>query len=297
MASRSGLIALATAVAVAAAGSAQAACVLSIEPSHDEWRIRFDPFADDAAQRQFDVALVNRGDSSCEGDASFNLRSDPFGLTKAGETERLNYVLVDEDGGVDVTPRTGRSAHRLNARSINIAAGERKLMRYSFAAAANALLSSGLYSQNAFISVETADGAPLAERPVTLAVSVTPTAVMGLKGEFQRSNGGARIDLGELTSGSRSLNTSLYVMSTGGYSVSVQSANHGRLRLGLSDWYLDYSLGVGDRTMDLAQGGSIQVVSNRSRYDDYALSVKLGNTQTLRAGQYSDVITFTIAAL
>src|SRR5690606_41702073 len=59
--------------------------------------------------------------------------------------------------------------------------------------------SQGLYTQQARIALEDDNGAIVGERPLTLGFEVIPAAVMGLKGEFQRSNGVARIDLGELT--------------------------------------------------------------------------------------------------
>ncbi|MBX9460140.1 MAG: hypothetical protein KL785_02400 [Brevundimonas sp.] len=285
------------AATAAGAGTARADCNLSIQPAQDQWLIQHDPFAGDALQRQFDVALVNLGDSPCTGSVRMDLRGEQYGLSKAGDPERVAYALIDERGGNDITPRTGQSARRLNAQPVNLGAGERSLVRFTFAADPEAMLGEGVYSQNVFIAVETADGAPVAERPVSLAINVIPAAVMGLKGEFQRINGVARIDLGELTEGSRPLGTSLFVLSTGGYRVSVQSSNSGRLRMGVSDWYVDYGLAVGSNSMSLGQGDDFVVTSNRPRADDYPLTVTVGDVRGRRAGEYSDVLTFTIAAL
>ena len=279
------------------APAAQADCALSIQPNQDQWLIPYDPFAGEAPQRQFDVALVNLGDSPCAGTLRVDLRGAEFGLSQIGAADPVAYALIDERSGSNITPRTGQSARRLNARPVVLGAGERTLIRFTFAADAQAPVSSGIYSQDAFIAVDAPDGAPIAERPVNLALNVIPAAVMGLKGEFQRVNGVARIDLGDLTSGARPLGTSLFVLSTGGYRVSVASSNDGRLRLGASQWYIDYALSIGTHRMNLGAGDQFEVVSRRPRADDYPLTVEVGDVSTRRAGEYTDVLTFTIAAL
>src|SRR5690606_11452192 len=101
------------------AGTARADCVLSIQPVQDQWLIPHDPFAGDSLQRQFDVALVNLGDSSCSGRLGMDLRGEAFGLTQAGDSQRVAYALIDERGGTDVPPRTGQSARRINAQPLH----------------------------------------------------------------------------------------------------------------------------------------------------------------------------------
>ena len=272
-------------------------CRLSIESGADRWLARFDPFDQDAAVQEFDVAVVNQGDAPCTAVSRVELRGEQFGLSHQDGGRRMPYALIDERGGADVTPRAGQSARRVGVRPLNLAPGERGLMRFSFTVAPSETLSAGLYSQNAFIELETADGQPLAEKPVTLSIEVPSAAVMGLKGEFHRTGGTATIDLGELTQGVRQLRTTLYVLSTAGYSVSVSSENRGRLRQGASEWYVPYGLALGDRQMDLPRGGRLDVVSRRARLDDYPLTVSLGSTVGKRAGDYSDTLTFTVSAL
>lgn len=292
--------ALIAAAALATAGFATPAlanCQLTIEPGQDEWLIRYDPFTQDIAQRQFDVSLLNRGDTPCEGVIRTDLQGEQYGLTQPGGGERIAYALIDERGGGDITPRAGRNARRLDARAVSIAPGERALVRFTFAPDTVAQLSAGNYSQNVFLAVEDAAGGALAQRPVTLSLNVISTALIGLKGQFQRSNGTARIDLGELQPGPRSLRTALYVLSTAGYSVSITSDNAGQLRLGQSDWYVDYSLALDNKRMDLRTVSTVTQTSRRARADDYDLSVDIGSVEGKRAGEYSDTLTFTVAAL
>lgn len=276
---------------------AQPRCGLVFETGPDQWIIQYDPLIETAATRQFDLAVVNRGDGPCTtGDVEVDLRGEPFGLALEGDPTRLPYILVNEDGPSDLTPRAGENQRRIESKPVNLKPGERKLLRFSLSISAAEMLSAGLYSQNVYVRINHPGGSALAERPVSLGVRVASAALMGLKGEFTRVGGVPTIDLGVLNDGDRSLNTSLYVLSTSGYAVSVSSANGGRLRQGDSGWYVPYALQVGDRAVDLSRPSRWDVVSTRSRFDDYPLSVSIGSVAGRRAGSYSDVVTFTIAA-
>jgi hypothetical protein len=277
--------------------NAQGRCELVIEGSPTEWVINHNPLTDTQATRQFDLSVVNRGEGPCTAVVSVDLRGEPFGLSHSGAPERLPYVLVEESGPTDLTPRAGESRRAVETRPVNLGPGERALLRFSLSINTGEALAAGLYSQTAYIQIDHPNGAPWTERPVTLGVRVASAALMGLKGEFTRVGGVATINLGQLSEGSRPLNTSLYVLSTSGYAVSVSSANGGRLRQGSSEWYIPYRLAVGDRPIDLSAPGRIEVVSTRPRFDDYPLAVSIGSVAGRRAGDYSDVVTFTIAAI
>lgn len=287
-----GLLAL-----VPAQASAQDKCALSIQPAQDQWTIRFNPLEDDVAQRSFDVLLVNTGSTPCNGNILASLQGDPFGLAGVSGVARVRYALVDVDfGGADITPRTGESARRPGT-SVSIQKGAQQLARVTFAAFPDAGVAQGLYTQVVNLSLQQANGTVHAIRPVTLALDLAASAAIGLKGEFTRPQGTAMIDLGELTEGARPLNTSLYVHSTGGYRVSISSANLGRLRQGTTAWYVDYNLKVGTRDVNLQRTDTINVVSQTARKDDYPLSVMIGDVAGKRAGEYSDTLTFTVAAI
>ena len=276
---------------------AQPRCGLVFETGPDQWIIEYDPLTETAATRQFDLAVVNRGEGPCTtGSIGVDLRGDPFGLVLDGASSRLPYSLVEESGPSDLTPRTGESQRRMEAKPVNLKPGERQILRFSLSISAAEMLSAGLYSQTAYVRINHPGGSALAERPVTLGVRVASAALMGLKGEFTRVGGVPTIDLGVLNAGERALNTSLYVLSTSGYAVSVSSANGGRLRQGDSGWYVPYTLQVGNRAVDLSRPSGWEVVSTRSRFDDYPLALSIGSVAGRRAGPYSDVVTFTIAA-
>lgn len=272
-------------------------CALVVEAGSDQWVIQHDPFVDTAAARQFDLAVVNRGDAPCSGVVGLDLRGEPFGLNQAGSAERLAYEVLDERAATDITPRVGRNARRANARPLSLAPGERSMLRFSLVVDTSEIPDAGLYTQTAFVTLNRSDGIPLTEKPVVLGIQIPSAALMGLKGEFQRNDGVATLNLGPLSEGSRSLNTTLYVLSTAGYSVSVSSANQGRLRQGMTEWYVPYTLSLGDTTLNLSAARSLTVQSGRARIDDYPLAVALGSVSGRRAGQYTDTVTFTIAAL
>lgn len=290
-------VAVMTTALVAGPAAAQSGCRLVIESGADFWAMSYDPFRQDAAVKDFDIAVLNQGDAACSAVTRVELRAEEFGLTHSVTTQRIAYALVDERAGADVTPRAGQSARRLSARPLTLAPGERGLMRFSFQVAPSETPAAGVYSQNAYIVLESQDGQVLARRPLSLNMEVPSAAVMGLKGEFRRTGGVATLDLGELSEGSRSLRTTLYVLSTAGYSVSVSSANRGKLRQGSAEWYIPYDLALGDRDMQLAQGGRLDVVSRRARLDDYPLTIRIGSVVGSRAGEYKDTLTFTIAAI
>lgn len=277
--------------------SAQDKCNLTIQPALDQWVIRYNPLEDEIAQRTFDVLLVNSGRTPCNGNILASLQAEAFGLTTPGGANRVRYTLVDVDyGGVDITPRSGESARR-NGTSVSIKQGEQLPARITFAAFPEAGVAQGRYTQVANLFVEQANGTIHATRPVTLVLDLAAAAAIGLKGEFSRPNGTPVIDLGELTEGVRSLNTALYVHSTGGYRVSITSANRGRLRQGATAWYVDYNLKVGAQDINLQRTDTINVVSQTARRDDYPLAVRIGDVSGKRAGEYSDTLTFTVAAI
>ncbi|MBB4798825.1 hypothetical protein HNP32_002579 [Brevundimonas bullata] len=277
--------------------SAQDKCNLTIQPALDQWVIRYNPLEDEIAQRTFDVLLVNSGRTPCNGNILASLQAEAFGLTTPGGANRVRYTLVDVDyGGVDITPRSGESARR-NGTSVSIKQGEQLPARITFAAFPEAGVAQGRYTQVANLFVEQANGTIHATRPVTLVLDLAAAAAIGLKGEFSRPNGTPVIDLGELTEGPRPLNTALYVHSTGGYRVSVTSANRGRLRQGATAWYVDYNLKVGAQDINLQRTDTINVVSQTARRDDYPLTVRIGDVSGKRAGEYSDTLTFTVAAI
>lgn len=288
----------AAAAAAALATNAWAGCELRVQPSSDNWRIEgYDPFEGKPAVGQFDATFINTGDAPCVGELQTDLRGERYGLTIAGKGDKIPYALIDETTQSDLTPRTGKSAKKVGGAPITIPAGGRELRRFTVVAEPENVPGAGDYGQTVFLSVETDRGLPLSERPVTLALNVASTAVMGLKGSFTPTVSGGLVQLGELAEGQVHLPLHLYVKSTGSYRVTVASANLGKLRLGSSNWTVGYNLAVGEQAIDLEQGGQLQVTSSKAQNDQYPLTIQIQGVKGKRAGAYSDTVTFTVAAI
>lgn len=272
-------------------------CEVLIEPQLSQWTIRYNPLEDEVAVRSFDIRLENKGRKKCRGNLDVSLRNSPFGLSSQRGNERIRYVLQQiEPSGPNLTPSSGESPRRPGG-SIELGRRESRLVRVTFAASPAEDVSAGSYTQTVFVGFGEGRDRGHSGRPVVLALDVAAAAAIGLKGEFSRPNGTPVIDLGELTEGPRPLNTALYVHSTGGYRVSISSANRGRLRQGATAWYVDYKLKVGAQNINLERADDFNVVSQTARRDDYPLAVRIGDVSGKRAGEYSDTLTFTVAAI
>lgn len=283
-------------MALAGQASAQAKCNLTMDPGSDQWIIRYNPLEDDTAVRDFDLALINSGQTPCNGRFNVSLRGEPYGLSTPGSRVRVPYAMRDEQSGADLTPRSGTSGIVTGAQ-IHVPKEGREMARIRVAVQPPANLPYGRYTQTAYIALQAANGDVHAERPVTLVLEAAAATVIGLKGEFTRQNGIPTISLGDLSQGTRALNTSVYVHSTAGYRVSVTSQNLGKLRQAGTNWSIDYGLQLGTRDVNLTAPYSFDVVSAQARRDDYPLTVRIGDTTGKRAGDYSDTLTFTVAAI
>lgn len=291
------LFAGALCAATLAPAAAQAACMVSIEPSQDQLIIRHNPLEAGAVQGSIEVNLVNRGDSECVGTLGASLRGEQFGFRSDSDAQIIPYQLVDEKSRADITPRAGRNIQRMGGRSVRLMPGERSLEVLSIEALPDSSASQGLYSQSLDLTMLSTDGEVLGTRPLTLGVDIVAAALIGVKGQLNRARGTNSLDLGTLEPGIRDLPLTLYVVSTGGYRVSVASENQGRLKLAGGQWFVDYRLRLGRHDLDLRAPDSFDVVSSRARFDNYPVKIEIGETAGKRAGSYSDTVTFTVAAL
>src|SRR5690606_29933000 len=134
--------------------------------------------------------------------------------------------------------------------AIRLAPGQRSLELVSFTAVPVGTVSEGRYTQFLNLEVTSGEGLPLGTRPMTIGVEIVPAAQIGLKGPVSRSRGSSSVNLGELEPGSKDLPVILYVVTTGGYRVSVSSENQGRLKHESAQWFVDYRMRVGPYDLD-----------------------------------------------
>lgn len=284
-------------IAAFAPSAAHAACNLSVEPVQDQLVIRHNPLEAGAAYGTVEVNVVNRGDSECVGRLGASLRGETFGFASDDGAPAIPYQLVDEKGSNDITPRAGRNLRGMGGRAIRLMPGERSMELLSIAAAPDSATSQGRYTQSLDLTVSGDDGMLLGTKPLTLGIDILPAALIGLKGQLARARGTNSVDLGELVPGTKDLPITLYVISTGGYRVSIASENQGRLKHESAQWFVDYRLRLGRHDLDLTSPDSFEIVSRRARFDNYPVRIEIGETAGKRAGGYMDTVTFTVAAL
>ncbi|MBD7940225.1 hypothetical protein [Brevundimonas guildfordensis] len=301
-------IALIASLAAAGAAAAQASrpssgCLLRIEPQLARWEIRgYDPYGGDAAFASFDIAWSNEGEAPCDGEVEVNTRGLPFGLRPdtgpSGRWSTLPYSLTDEYSAVDLTPVVGRSQSRPGA-AMTLQPGARVVRRYRFEVDVDQLSRDGLFEQTVQFAFRSKDNRITVDKLLVLALNVQPSAVMGLRGAFIRTDGGGRIELGELAEGGTNLPLQVWVKSTGGYRVAVSSRNKGRLVLAEdSSWWVPYRLSLGNRPINLGVGGQVESRTGTGLGEDaYDLQLQVGETARRRAGLYSDLIELTVAPI
>lgn len=298
------LPAASAAALMTAAGAALAAppddCRLQVDPVSTTWSINaYDPFSGVKPVRTFDVSFLNTGGKVCNVRLGMDTIGQPYGLgSEAGLAARLPYTVVNETLNADITPFLGTSGKPAETgKQLQVKPGERELVQFSFAVDPSGVTGDGRYSQTVNLRAEEANGTLAGERPVVLSLDVTPSAVLGLKGAFTRTNGGARIDLGELTEGPMNPPVAVYVYSTRGYRMSAESRNNWRLTLsGASEWSAPYRLSLGGKP--IGAGDTVDVHAGAGlREDSYAVGLVLQDVSRLRAGLYTDLVTLSVAPL
>ena len=272
---------------------AQGKCEPEILASGTSLRLIYDPLQSQGAQLGHQLPVVNSGGSACNLWASATTTTGDFKLRRDGGNELLSYSLLDVNANRELAvtrPANGKW-------SIHLGKDETMPLSLSFSVVSADMPRAGIYRQTVTLTLVDANGDAIRSVDLELILEVTPSALIGLKGDFQRSGSTARINLGELVPGTKPLMTTLYVQSSAGYKVTVSSANQGRLRMANTDWYVSYDLILGNQRMDLGNGDNIEVYSVRPRFDDYPLGIHIGPTAGRRAGAYSDTLTFTVASV
>lgn len=297
----------AAAVSVLAAGGAQAqsappvGCLLVIEPGSSRWTIEsYDPYSGQPAYAQFQVAWINQGDKKCKGDTIVQLNSEAYGMRNPVQPSMglLYYGLVNESTGVDLTPSAANSGS-FNGPQLEVDPGQRVIQTMGLTVDTQNLSGDGLFQQTVTLGLRRRNSVVYeGQADVTLAINVRPSAVMGLTGAFQRNNGVANIELGELSPGRTNDPVNLWVRGTRGYKVTIQSRNLGEMRQSSGDWAVPYGLSVGGVSIDLANPVPFQSTPGVGlRNDTYPLVITVGQTAGQRAGRYSDLLTLTLAPM
>lgn len=272
-------------------------CRVSMMASPGSWVIQgFDPFDSGNAEGVYSITYTNTGTGECRFSPVFELDQPPFGL-RGGTGRPIGYALIDITNSLDVTPRAGQSQRRSSQSQIVLAPNASTTVMYRLAVAADDVRDHGEFGQTVFVEAQDSAFRAVGGTQVSLGINVLPSARIGLAGAYAVSDGRALVDLGELRSGPAAVPLNLRVNSTGTYSLSVRSANSGRLRLADTGWSVPYSLGVGGSTVTLA-GGTTTLDGPQGagyRRDALPLHFVIGTVDDLRAGTYRDTLTISVA--
>ena len=277
--------------------ASEARCELQIQAATGStWVIRgYDPFGGSVPGAVYQLIFSNRGDGECRFTPVFSLDSPPFGLS-SGRGRRIGYTIRDNFAGVDVTPFAGRSRRTPTQRQVVIPANGQQVVSYAFAVSEDDIRTDGLFTQVVFVEAEDQDGDLLGGTQLTLGVEVLPSARIGLAGAFVMNGGLASIDLGELEEGTVATPLQLRVNSTGKYTLTISSANRGRLRLDGSEWYVPYSMALGSEDVNLQSSATLQGIGTGDVNSvGLPFQFTIGDTSARRAGTYSDVISISVA--
>lgn len=270
-------------------------CRLIMDVMSARWSIEnHDPYSGEVPFKQFQLALTNSGNGTCTGTLEAELLGEPYGLAGPG-TERVPYTLVDEEGGRDLTPRTGKSSRMVSGRPLVVGPGETVTRSLSLMVDASKLRGDGSFSQQLRLQGVGQELDVLTSRDLSLELQVRPVTAIQLAGAVSRRAGsGATIDLGELSEGLHQSPVQLQVQSTRGYVVSFSSENHGRLSLGTTGWSVPYALMLDGERYQLTQPSSMRVGGGTERFDHFSLGFDVDSVSGLRAGRYSDVLTISV---
>lgn len=269
-------------------------CRLRIDATQGQWIISgYDAFSDSPPVASYDLTFVNSGDGACRFLPIFQTDGSAFGLS-SGNGPSLPYSLFDLYGGYDATPTGGRTLRTASHRRVEIAPHAQQIVRYTLNVGGT-LPGDGLFKQRLAIIAEDEDGSPLAERSVNIGIHVLPSATLGLAGAFQRRNGQADVDLGDLQTGVAAVPLALSVQSTRGYTLAFKSLNAGNLRLDGAEWKIPYRLIVDGQLLDLGAESLFTKRASSMRRDSLPVAFQIGDVSNKRAGTYSDLVTVTVS--
>ncbi|GGC43181.1 hypothetical protein GCM10011371_33300 [Novosphingobium marinum] len=276
-------------------------CLVRVTAMPATWLIEgYDPFGTDIPEGTFSVAFTNEGTSECRFKPVFELDQPPFGLS-SGSGRQIGYALLSMQDAQDVTPRAGRTQRVLSQSTITLAPAESRTVLYKLVVDPTDVRTSGTYSEDLTIVATDASMKTFGGARLVVGLNVLPSARIGLAGAYTIENGRALVDLGELRAGKAPTPLQLRVKSTGRFELVVTSQNSGKLRLGGTNWFVPYTMAIGDRTLNLL---SVERVSGSERgsvsgmIQESALPIEftIGDVSNRRAGTYSDTILISVSA-
>lgn len=273
---------------------AQAKCDL-VMSAMDTWELQYDPFGDAQNSATFEIQFVNSGHTPCVGRLSASSLGDKGYLESDTTSARVPFALRDVSNSNNITPGT---SGRLTGRTTMIRSDDSGAGRIEFRVTPPQNLQAGRYTQFVDLEFIMPNGTVHATKRVLLVLNIKPSLIIGLAGQVSRIHGVPTLDLGELTQdGEVPLQARVYVRSSTNYQITVTSVNNGVLRHRQQEWTIPYSLKMGGQ--DIALGAPYHVTYSHTGapVDNYPLQIFVRDIAGKRAGRYTDVLRFTVAAI
>lgn len=274
---------------------AQAKCDL-VMSTIDTWEIQYDPFGDAQTSATFEIQYINSGHTPCVGRLSASSDGDKGYLESDTTSARVHFALRDVTNNNNITPG---SPDRLTGRPTQIMSDSVGSGRIEFMVTPPQNLQAGRYTQ--FVDLEFImpnEDVHAVRKRVLLVLNVKPSLVIGLAGQVSRVHGLPTLDLGELTQdGEVPLQARVYVRASTNYQITVTSVNNGVLRHRQQEWTIPYSLKMGGQDIALGAPYRLNYANTGHPVDNYPLQIFVRDIAGKRAGRYTDVLRFTVAAI
>lgn len=273
---------------------AQAKCEL-VMSAPDVWELQYDPFGDAQNSATFDINFANSGHTPCVGRLSASSFGDKAYLQSDTTSARVPFALRDVSNNNNLTPGT---SDRLTGTPTQIPANGVGSGRIELRAVPPVNLQAGRYTQYVDLEFIMPNGDVHAAKRVLLVLNVKPSLIIGLAGQVSRVHGVPTLDLGELTQdGEVPLQARVYVRASTHYQITVTSVNNGLLRHRQQEWTIPYRLKMGGQDIVMGSPYSVTYAHTGQPVDNYPLQVFVRDVANKRAGRYTDVLRFTVAAI
>jgi hypothetical protein len=241
---------------------------------------------------RFRVDVRNDGDSECK------LRVRVTRDLGASDPGFPNYSLTGPGGNIAITSASPSDVSS-GSGLIIVQPGARVPVSYGVAVPVSWGMRNGDYRQQLVFAVsEESSNTALATSQVLLKLEIPATARIRFAGVG--GDGGARIDLGNLSTTVRTISSpfALRVLSTAGYQLRLSSQNGGRLRRTDGPDVIPYRLSVGGVPFNMASGDQLNVGQHTTSLGDvHSVQVTVDPDPTWHAGQYADRITVDVTPI
>jgi len=286
---------------MAGAGTAQAACNVSITGISPIPTISYDPFEGLTKSVNYTVDLTNSGTDSCA--VGLAIASPVQGVPRAFKNgaNELRYTLEWPGGAVfsnNISSPIG---------AVSISGGKSKTLTFRVRLAAGLIAPAAVYTDVLTFRVYRVSPTPLVQmgtdRTASAAGQVETRAqvnIAGASGAFGSPFALASLDFGTLATGA-SKNAIVQVRATSPVSINVTSANLGRLKHNVltGDAGVPYTLTIDGTKVTLGSTTASLLRSPPISLDgvNYPMSVQIGEVKGRPSGNYQDTLTVNVSPL